>query len=185
MTAPLEHAGRQRQVRAVKATSHGRTALQRGWEVERDYAYNRALFMRVAQGWYQFNPKLSVRRRRGDKELWVPIYAALNLPLVSEFAWDDGWDSVVDRIAEYLNLAELPERPIPIAAERAVARQKALAREEEARANEERAALERWRKEQAEIRERQQAEKPKWGTPEAKRQEIERIRREIEERKKR
>lgn len=32
-------------------------------EVERDYAYNRALFQRVAQGWYQFNPKLSVRRK--------------------------------------------------------------------------------------------------------------------------
>ena len=74
---------------------------------------------------------------------------------------------------------------MPLAAERAVAREKTLAREEEARANEERAALERWRKEQAEIRERQQAGKPKWGTPEAKRQEIERIRREIEERKKR
>ena len=105
-------------------------------EVERDYAYNRALFMRVAQGWYQFNPKLSVRRRRGDEELWVPIYSALNLPLVNEFAWDDGRDGVGDRIAEYLALAELPERTIPIAAERAVARRKALAREEEERANE-------------------------------------------------
>ncbi len=154
-------------------------------EVERDYAYNRALFMRVAQGWYQFNPKLSVRRRRGDEELWVPIYAAHNLPLINEVATDDRRDGVGDRIAQYLALGGLPERTVPVAAERAVAREKALAREEEARANEERAALERWRKEQAEIRERQQAEKPKWGTPEAKRQEIERIRREIEERKKR
>lgn len=37
-------------------------------EVERDYAYNRGLFLRVKQGWYQFNPKLSVRRRVGEGE---------------------------------------------------------------------------------------------------------------------
>lgn len=52
-------------------------------EVERDYAYNRALFARVTQGWYQLNPKLSVRRRQGDEEFWLPIYAALNLPLIN------------------------------------------------------------------------------------------------------
>jgi hypothetical protein len=154
-------------------------------EVERDYAYNRALFMRVAQGWYQFNPKLSVRRRRGDEEVWIPVYGALNLPLVNEFAWDDSWAGVGDRIAEYLALAGLPERTVPVVAEHAVAREKALAREQEERAKEQRATLERLRSEQAETRLRQQAEKPKWGTPEAKRQEIERIRREIEERKKR
>jgi len=34
-------------------------------EVARDYAYNRALFMRVAQGWYQFNPQLAVRHPQG------------------------------------------------------------------------------------------------------------------------
>jgi len=154
-------------------------------EVERDYAYNRALFMRVAQGWYQLNPKLSVRRRRGDEELWMPIYEALNLPLVNEFAWDDRWDGIGERIAEYLALAGLPERTIPVAAERAVARKKALAREEEERAKEQRIALERRRKEHAGTWLHEQPEKPKWGTPEAKRQEIERIRREMEERKKR
>jgi len=154
-------------------------------EVERDYAYNRALFMRVSQGWYQFNPKLSVRSRQGGEELWTPIYGALNLPLINEFAWENGWEGVGDRIAEYLAMAGLPERTIPLAAERAVARQEALIRERDRREDEERAALERWREEQAATRQRQPAKKPKWGTPEAKRVEIERIRREIEERKKR
>jgi hypothetical protein len=55
-------------------------------EIDRDYAYNRALFKRVSQGWYQFNPKLAVRRRQGDEETWTPVYAALNLPLINEFS---------------------------------------------------------------------------------------------------
>lgn len=152
-------------------------------EVERDYAYNRALFMRVSQGWYQFNPKLSVRRRQGDEELWTPIYAALNLPLVNEFSRDDGWESVGARIAEYLAMAGLPERTIPIAAERAVARQEALDREREKREEEERAAFERRREEQAANPQGQRAAEPRWGTKEAKRLEIERIRRKIEEEK--
>ena len=70
-------------------------------------------------------------------------------------------------------MAGLPERKIPIAAERAVARQDALARELDKHEKEERAALERWREEQAATPQRQQAEKPKWGTPEAKRMEVE------------
>lgn len=154
-------------------------------EVERDYAYNRALFMRVAQGWYQFNPKLSVRRRQGDEELWLPIYAALNLPLINEFSRDDEWESVRDRIAEYLAMAGLSEPAIPLAAEGAIARQEALARERKKREDEARAALERRREEQVAALQHKQAEKPKWGTPEAKRMEIERVRREIEERNKR
>ena len=154
-------------------------------EVERDYAYNRALFMRVAQGWYQFNPKLLVRRRQGDAETWTPIYAALNLPLINEFAHDDGWESVDDSIAEYLAMAGLPERTIPLAAERAYARQEAVVRERETREREEQAARERRLQEQVAALQFKRAEPPKWGTPEAKRMEIERIRREIEERNKR
>lgn len=87
-------------------------------EVERDYAYNRALFVRVSQGWYQFNPALAVRRRQGDEEVWLPVYAALNLPLIGEFAWDFVWQ----RIDDYLARAGLPGRAVPIAAERAVAK---------------------------------------------------------------
>ena len=110
---------------------------------------------------------------------------ARDLPLINEFAFNDGWEGVGDRIAEYLAMAGLPEPSIPLAAERALARQEALDREQERRDEERRAALERWREEQAAARRPRQTEKPKWGTQEAKRMEIERIRREIEERKKR
>ncbi len=146
-------------------------------EIERDYAYNRALFMRVRQGWYQFNPKLLVRRRRGDEEQWIPVYMALNLPLINEFSRSDGWASVSLAIDKYLASAGLPGRMIPIAAERAIAREEALQREEEARA-----ATARPPTEQAATPE---AAPVKWGTAAAKRREIERLRREIEERNKR
>lgn len=63
-------------------------------EIARDYAYNRRLFVRVEQGWYQFNPQLSVRITGGaraedgataEAESWISLYQALNLPLVAEF----------------------------------------------------------------------------------------------------
>jgi hypothetical protein len=93
-------------------------------EVERDYAYNRALFVRVTQGWYQLNPALSVRRRQGDAEVWVPIYQALNLPFIKESTRDYLWE----RLDKYLEKASLPAQPVPIAAERAVARHAASVR---------------------------------------------------------
>jgi hypothetical protein len=83
-------------------------------EIERDYAYNRALFRRFNQGWYQFNPALSVRRMADGAPAWVPIYQALNLPFVGEFAWDFVWP----RIDEYLMLADLPEHTMPVIFER-------------------------------------------------------------------
>lgn len=55
-------------------------------EVERDYAYNRRLFLRLDKGWYQLNPALAIRRRQGNEEHWIPVYAALNLRLVAEGA---------------------------------------------------------------------------------------------------
>ncbi|MSQ72474.1 MAG: hypothetical protein EXR27_14460 [Betaproteobacteria bacterium] len=154
-------------------------------EIKRDYAYNRSLFTRVAQGWYQFNPKLSVRRRQGEEEHWTPIYSALNLPLINEFSRDDGWDSVWDRIDEYLAMAGLPERTIPLAAERAVARHEAAVRELEKRQEEQRQDLERLRESPIATRQAAPAGRPAWGTAEARWMEIERIRREIEERRKR
>ncbi|NUA30526.1 ankyrin repeat domain-containing protein [Cupriavidus basilensis] len=87
-------------------------------EVDRDYAYNRMLFKRFEQGWYQFSPALSVRRRHEGQETWVPIYEALNLPWINESSWEAVWR----HIDLYLGLARLPERTVPIAAERVVAR---------------------------------------------------------------
>ena len=60
-------------------------------EVDRDYAYNRRLFLRLGHGWYQFNPALSVRRGTGESACWVPLLDALHLPLVSEAATRGSW----------------------------------------------------------------------------------------------
>jgi hypothetical protein len=154
-------------------------------EVARDYAYNRALFHRVAQGWYQFNPTLSVRRKLGGVESWVPVYQALNLPLVSEFALEEVWP-VVDRC---LLRAGLPERTIPIAAERALARQQALTAAREREAKEQQEAMERQMQQLRDARaqrgksvSRHMTPAP-WGTKAARLQEIERVRRETEARK--
>jgi hypothetical protein len=86
-------------------------------EVERDYAYNRALFKRVEHGWYVVNPQLSVRRRRGEEETWLPVLQALNLPLIAEFSGLFIWQ----HINEYLRLAGLPVCAVPVAGERAPA----------------------------------------------------------------
>ncbi|MEF8756480.1 MAG: ankyrin repeat domain-containing protein [Accumulibacter sp.] len=148
-------------------------------EIDRDYAYNRALFRRLQQGWYQFDPGLSVRRRQGEDEIWLPVIAALNLPLISEVShWDHGeWDSVQKAIDRLLELAGLPARTAPIAAERLLAAERA--REEallaEARALQAQRAAARAAAAQRPI---------PWGSPEARRLEIERIRQQIEARKK-
>jgi len=134
-------------------------------EVERDYAYNRALFQRVAQGWYQFNPQLSIRHRKNGEETWTPIFRALNLPFINEFASD--W--LTARIDVYLEQAGLPERTTPISTERALAKaqEEKLRREQAAKALQEQIAAQR-------------ARPPAWGTPAARRAELARIRREVE-----
>jgi len=60
-------------------------------EVGRDYAYNRRLFKRIRQGWYQFNPALSIRRSDVEDGAWLPLFEALNLELVKECAHDSHW----------------------------------------------------------------------------------------------
>jgi hypothetical protein len=150
-------------------------------EIDRDYAYNRALFMRVAQGWYQFNPKIAVRRRQGDDEQWLPIFAALNLPLINEFSFDNDGEGTSGAIDTCLALAGLAERKIPVATERAIARHALAQQQEEARIAEARAARARWQAETA----ARQPQPVKWGSKDAKRIEIERLRQEIEARRKR
>ena len=161
-----------------KRRTHISQVLSRN-EVDREYAYNRALFKRVDHGWYQFNPQIAVRDTSGQEQNWTPIFQALNLPLIGEFSDTILWS----RIDEYLELAKLPAFTPPIAAERLLAKQEAerkAAEEAELRQREE---LAQWQRERAEYlasRTAKTARPLKWGTREAKQIEIERIRKEIE-----
>ncbi|NTV68225.1 MAG: AAA family ATPase [Chlorobaculum sp.] len=81
-------------------------------EVSRDYAYNRSLFLRVAQGWYQFNPKLAVRNvNTSEINEWMPLFQALNLPLIYEFSHERR-EEPISWCFEKSGLAK-PERLIP------------------------------------------------------------------------
>ena len=91
-------------------------------EVDRDYAYNRRLFKRHSQGSYQFNPRLAVRRKTADGERWLPVFAALNLPLIKECASHYRW-GFIDNLLQSAGM-ELPA-DLPAAGERAY--QRALA----------------------------------------------------------
>lgn len=147
-------------------------------EVERDYAYNRALFKRVEHGWYQFNPALQVRRRSSaGEESWQPIFAALNLPLIGEFSPRYSREY----LRQYLASAHMVAYRTPIMAER-----EALRLEEEARREQEELQrleaqrLDRERARTALIAQRERArskqarpsadKRPRWGTPEARRE---------------
>jgi hypothetical protein len=154
-------------------------------EVDRDYAYNRRLFVRVVRGWYQFNPALAVRRGGASGESWQPLYDALNLRLVAECAHVRHWE----RINALLAKAQQPPVPEPIAGE-ADARELAAEREEEQAWMRRMEEMQRQREEiqqEKEEMQRQQkpappaAAQPPWGTKEARRLEEERIRREIAE----
>ena len=82
-------------------------------EVDRDYAYNRRLFKRVATGFYQLNPTLSVRRRGHDGgDEWVPIFSALNLPLAKELA-DPCHDRRIDNLLKFAGLPPTAEPIVP------------------------------------------------------------------------
>ena len=158
-------------------------------EVDRDYAYNRRLFRRVAQGWYQLDSSLAVRRRSAEGEAWVPVVEALNLPLVKEFA-EPSWWTTID---EMLTAAGSAPAGIPIAAEETVRRWQAEQAREQARLARQAAAAARKGRATATRPStrpppdtRIEGEKPvPWGTPEAKRQAIERLKRQIEERERR
>ena len=113
--------------RARNKRSHLSNVLSRN-EVERDYAYNRRLFWRVKQGWYQFNPDLSVRRKTAEGATWLPVYEVLSLKLIKEFSQPPRWqylDSLLKR-------AGLEVPGTPIAAERRMQRRQAEREAEEA-----------------------------------------------------
>lgn len=60
-------------------------------EVESSNKYSRKLFLRLKQGQYVINPKLSIRIAND----WYPIYDLLNLDLLAiqhNTYWGDGWD---------------------------------------------------------------------------------------------
>jgi hypothetical protein len=145
-------------------------------EVERNYSYNRALFKRVAHGWYQFNPTLEVRCRSGEgEESWRPVFAALNLPLIGEFSTPYSRSY----INEYLESAGMPACSVPIMAERQTARLEEEARRQQEELRRQEAQRLEWEQERAQLlaqresRRTQQAThsstgaKPRWGTPEA------------------
>ena len=140
-------------------------------EVDREYAYNRKLFARIRQGWYQFNPTLAIRGRTAAGENWVPILEALNLRFVAEFSEMEYWDG----INALFEAVGQPPMAIPIIGERR-AREAAAAIAEEARRREEAEEVRRRR-----LEAQASAPPPPWGTPAARRLEIERVRREIEE----
>jgi hypothetical protein len=158
-------------------------------EVERDYAYNRALFKRAAHGWYQFNPALEVRcRSSAGEELWRPVFAALNLPLIGEFSTQYSRSA----LNEYLTSAGMSAGPLPIMAEREAARleEKARRGQEELRRQEaQRRERESARAELLAQRERHRTQqttrstsdtKPRWGTPEARQEALMELQRRIE-----
>jgi hypothetical protein len=156
-------------------------------EVDRDYAYNRRLFVRVAHGWYQFNPALAVRRRSPAGESWVPIWDALNLRFVAECADPHLWP----RIDALLAMAGMPPMAAPIGGARtarkiAAERERDEALRREMEAMRQAAAL---AKAQAAVeappaprsRAPAAASPAPWGTKEARRLEIERVRQQIAE----
>jgi hypothetical protein len=149
-------------------------------EVARDYPWNRALFKRLRQGWYQFNPALAVRVRTGGEECWHPVFTMLNLPLVAESTRDINW-SWLKHLA---GLAQVAVPDVPLAAECAVARHRAQLGEGEIAYHH---RLVPWVRAKVRATAAQDAarQEPKWGTPQARRQALEELRLRIEEQRRR
>lgn len=80
-------------------------------EIDRDYAYNRHLFVRIRTGWYRFNPQLALRRTTAQSETWEPWAQALNLALIKEIAPGDS-GAVIDRQRHEAGLPPAP-RTLP------------------------------------------------------------------------
>ncbi len=147
-------------------------------EVSRDYAYNRALFRRVAHGRYQFDPGLSLRVRTYGESLWVPVLQRLNVALGCELVRRPAGPALQALVRE----AGLEPLPIPIIGE--AMHQAELARIAKWEAAQQALAKQREQLAAAQAKARAQSQRnpaparapePRWGTPEAKRLLMERI----------
>uniref|UniRef100_Q3APM8 Ankyrin n=1 Tax=Chlorobium chlorochromatii (strain CaD3) TaxID=340177 RepID=Q3APM8_CHLCH len=89
-------------------------------EVSRNYAYNRSLFERLATGWYQFNPALHVRTSVTEEgqSPWIPIFQAVNLPLISKFCHSHTIATIVQCFRKAC-MAVIPELEAEIAQQQA------------------------------------------------------------------
>ncbi len=87
-------------------------------EVARDYPYNRRIFVRLRQGFYALNPRLSLRAG----EEWVDLYEHLGRPLLEahnrgpiRFFFErlmHGWPSLESEPNQELADASLPTSPV-------------------------------------------------------------------------
>jgi hypothetical protein len=154
--------------------SHVSALLSRN-EVDRDYAYNRALFRRIGHGRYRFNAALQVRIREAGEDAWVPLLRRLNLGLVNELCISEQTNAVHALARD----AGWPELPVPIAGERAFARARERLQTAAARRREAEADLQRRR--EALLQQRASAAAvaatgdPPWGTKAAKRLAVQRL----------
>jgi hypothetical protein len=154
-------------------------------EVDRDYAYNRRLFRRVSQGWYRLDPTLAVRRQTAEGQAWVPIVEALNLRLVKELAAPPWWAPLDAALAA----AGVPPAGVPVALEEKVRQweaEQARERRERERAAAPRPQARRPRSARSDLGRpatpAPEEERPApWGTPGARRQAVERLRRQLAE----
>ena len=139
-------------------------------EVNRDYAYNRALFLRVSHGFYLLSPTLEVRRRQPGGESWVPVSVALNLPLIKEFVVEY-YKPALERYlggaaGEAPRPAEPPCEHAEASGRRSESSTQAAVRVEEGSELEEKAL-----RQMLEVA----PDEPQWGTPEARLREMARL----------
>ena len=109
-------------------------------------------------------------------QAWSPMRSSAR-------AFEFDHDLIRDQIGILCSTAGMPELAVPIAAERSFALHQAAAKELAEREAERLAATKRWQAHKAAEKSKQYAE-PKWGTKVAKQRGIERVRKEIDDRKK-
>ena len=141
-------------------------------EVNRDYAYNRALFLRVSHGFYLLSPSLELRIREGGGEVWRPLVSLLNLLLVKEFTIEH-YRPALDR---YHRVSGLPSCPVEVPHERAeISDRGAQATKVDTLRDEEVGERESPRDEL------EAPDEPRWGTPAVRMREMMRLQRRIDE----